>query len=189
MRFPRYDQIQIRFGPNLSGSNTTLSPPYNLLLPWPNLSLSSTPQSTTTTQCRLLPTPPSTLPRTPVPSLAPPSHGALAPSVTAIVTSPVHPPVNSQSASYTFTLHLSLSLTPLLFLSPADLRDTGKISSSMESDRGSIMNALSAMEREDELVSLFTPPFRFLVAKRSIAVPHSAAITLVAVSTSRISML
>jgi len=51
------------------------------------------------------------------------------------------------------------------------------------------MNALSAMEREDELVSLFTPGFGILVAKRSIAVPHSAAITLAAVSTSRISML
>jgi hypothetical protein len=59
----------------------------------------------------------------------------------------------------------------------------------MESDRGSIMNALSAMEREDELVSFFTPDFGFLVAKHSIAVHRSAAITPAAVSTSRISTL
>jgi hypothetical protein len=104
-----------------------------------------------------------------VPSLAPPSHGALAPSVTAIVTFPVHPPANSQSAFYTFPVHLSLLLTLfLLFVSPTDLRDAGKISSSMESDRGSIMNALSAMEREDELVSLFTPVSVFsLLSDRS----------------------
>jgi hypothetical protein len=85
---------------------------------------------------------------------------------------------------------LSLSLSSLLPFSPTDLRDTGKISSSMESDRGSIMNALSAMEREDELVSLFLPQtLGVLVAKQSIAVHRSAAITLAAVSTSRISTL
>ena len=52
------------------------------------------------------------------------------------------------------------------------------------------MNALSAMEREDELVSLSLPPlFGFpFVAKQSIVVPHSAATTPAAVSTSRISM-
>ena len=49
------------------------------------------------------------------------------------------------------------------------------------------MNALSAMEREDELVSTTAPPPRlaFPVAKRSIS---SAAITPAAVSTSRIYM-
>ncbi|KAI9453929.1 hypothetical protein F5148DRAFT_1288877 [Russula earlei] len=36
-------------------------------------------------------------------------------------------------------------------LDPTDLHGAGKMSSSIESDRGSIMNALSAMEREDEL--------------------------------------
>ncbi|KAN0118840.1 hypothetical protein V8E52_004612 [Russula decolorans] len=46
--------------------------------------------------------------------------------------------------------------SPSQFLDPTDLRDTGKISSSMESDRGSIMNALSAMEREDELCRNYT---------------------------------
>lgn len=49
--------------------------------------------------------------------------------------------------------------------SPTDLRGAGKISSSIESDRGSIMNALSAMEREDELVSNTTPRHAFPVAK------------------------
>ena len=36
-----------------------------------------------------------------------------------------------------------------------------------------MMNALSAMEREDELVSLFTPSLSpsLVVAKRSIAIP------------------
>ncbi|KAI0290232.1 hypothetical protein BC826DRAFT_1027920 [Russula brevipes] len=55
---------------------------------------------------------------------------------------------------------LDLSLTLALFLlfpcSPTDLRGAGKISSSIESDRGSIMNALSAMEREDELCRNYT---------------------------------
>ncbi|KAF8486446.1 hypothetical protein DFH94DRAFT_184318 [Russula ochroleuca] len=37
-------------------------------------------------------------------------------------------------------------------LDPTDIRDAGKISSSIESDRDSIMNALSAIDREDELV-------------------------------------
>jgi hypothetical protein len=56
----------------------------------------------------------------------------------------------------------------LLFVSPAGLREAGKISSSMESDRGSIMDALSAMEREDELVSLFTLGFVYsLLSNRS----------------------
>ncbi|KAH9980411.1 hypothetical protein BJV74DRAFT_879344 [Russula compacta] len=41
-------------------------------------------------------------------------------------------------------------------LDPTDLRGAGKISSSIESDRGSIMNALSAMEREDELCRNYT---------------------------------
>ncbi|KAI9507087.1 hypothetical protein F5148DRAFT_1285694 [Russula earlei] len=41
-------------------------------------------------------------------------------------------------------------------LSPTDLRGAGKIASSIESDRGSIMNALSAMEREDELCRNYT---------------------------------
>jgi len=49
------------------------------------------------------------------------------------------------------------------------------------------MYARSAMEREDELVSLFTPRLHILVAKRSTVVFHSAAIILAAVSTSRIS--
>ena len=60
--------------------------------------------------------------------------------------------------------------------------------SSIESDRDSIKNALSAMEREDELVSLFTG-LGILVAERLTLVSHSAAITLAAVSTSRTSML
>lgn len=54
------------------------------------------------------------------------------------------------------TLSHSYPFFYLFFSSPTDLRGAGKISSSIESDRGSIMNALSAMEREDELVS--TPP-------------------------------
>lgn len=59
----------------------------------------------------------------------------------------------------------------------------------MESDKGSIINALSAMEREDELVSFFIPSVRFsFVAKQSITAPHSAATTPAAVSTSKISM-
>ncbi|KAI0300662.1 hypothetical protein B0F90DRAFT_1560351, partial [Multifurca ochricompacta] len=41
-------------------------------------------------------------------------------------------------------------------LDPTDLRGAGKISSSIESDRGSILNALSAMEREDELCRNYT---------------------------------
>ena len=85
---------QISSGVAVRHQHTLSLSPYNLLLPWLSLSLSSTPQSKTTTQCPL-PTLPSTLPHTPVPSLAPPSHGALAPSVTAIVTSPVLPPANS----------------------------------------------------------------------------------------------
>ena len=51
------------------------------------------------------------------------------------------------------------------------------------SDRSPFMNALFAMEGEDELVSLI------LVAKQSIAVPNSAANTLAVVSTSWIAML
>jgi transcription factor SFP1 len=50
-------------------------------------------------------------------------------------------------------------------LSPTDLRGAGKISSSIESDRGSILNALSAMEREDELVSLASTLLLMPVAK------------------------
>ena len=107
-----------------------------------------------TTQCLLLPTP----------LLNPPhtheilSHGALPFSVTAVVTSPVHPPINSIA-------HLSESLTsvysPALILnffsvSPVHLRDAGKESASVESGRGPIMNPLSAMEREGEFVSFFT---------------------------------
>ncbi|KAF8495940.1 hypothetical protein F5888DRAFT_1804493 [Russula emetica] len=46
--------------------------------------------------------------------------------------------------------------SPSQLLDPTDLRDAGKISSSMESDRGSIMNAISAMEREDELCRNYT---------------------------------
>ena len=65
---------------------------------------------------------------------------------------------------YIFHSHLPLAdpspcpspLFSWLFVSPTDLREAGIMSSSMESGRGSIMNALSAMEREDELVSLFT---------------------------------
>ncbi|KAI0247433.1 hypothetical protein BJV78DRAFT_1245722 [Lactifluus subvellereus] len=41
-------------------------------------------------------------------------------------------------------------------LDTTDLRGGGKISSSIESDRGSILNALSAMEREDELCRNYT---------------------------------
>jgi hypothetical protein len=63
--------------------------------PWLNPSPSSSPPSKTIVPCPLLPTPHSTPPRTPAPSLAPPAHGALALSVTVIVTFPVHPPVNS----------------------------------------------------------------------------------------------
>ena len=52
------------------------------------------------------------------------------------------------------------------------------------------MNALSAMEREDELVSSFYPQafaFSSLLSDR-LPFPHSAATTLAAVSTSRTSM-
>ncbi|KAF8260029.1 hypothetical protein EI94DRAFT_1706587, partial [Lactarius quietus] len=42
-------------------------------------------------------------------------------------------------------------------LDPTDLHGAGKISSSMESDRGSLINALSAMEREDELIPALNP--------------------------------
>jgi hypothetical protein len=51
------------------------------------------------------------------------------------------------------------------------------------------MDALSTVEREDELVSLFFPGLCILVAKQSIAAPYSAANTLAVVSTSRISEL
>lgn len=66
------------------------------------------------------------------------------------------------------------------FISPSDLRDA-------ESNESSIKNALSSVEREDEFVSLYSPRFCILAAKRSIAVPHSAAITSAAILTFRIS--
>jgi transcription factor SFP1 len=68
------------------------------------------------------------------------------------------------SSSLLLLIHLSLS--------PSDLRGAGKISSSVESDRGSLIHALSAMEREDELVSLVLTLPRSLVAKQSPLVPQ-----------------
>jgi hypothetical protein len=58
---------------------------------------------------------------------------------------------------------------PLFFLVPPTSAMTERYPPSMESDRGSIMNALSAMEREDELVSFFTQSFvsRSLLRNRS----------------------
>ena len=48
------------------------------------------------------------------------------------------------------------NLFPFPLVSLVDLQDTGKVSAFVESDRGSTMNHLSAIEREGDLVSLFT---------------------------------
>lgn len=60
----------------------------------------------------------------------------------------------------------------ILSFSPTDLRGAGKISSSVESDRGSLIHALSAMEREDELVSLPLFQVVLLLTDRSPLVPQ-----------------
>ena len=67
--------------------------------------------------------------------------------------------------SLTFHISFLFSLS-----SPTDLQDTEKIPSSIGSDGGFRVKALSTMECVDEFVSLFTPGFLLLVAKRSTAV-------------------
>ena len=77
-----------------------------------------------------------------------------------------HPCINSSSSS------------------PTDLHGGGKASSSIESDRDFILNALSAMEREDELVNLRVRLESPLLSDRS----SSATIIPAVVSIFRISM-
>lgn len=57
-------------------------------------------------------------------------------------------PLECVSASFIPLFASCLTPSP----SPTDFR-AGKLSSSLESDRGSLINALSAMEREEEFVS------------------------------------
>ena len=85
--------------------------------------------------------------------------------------------------SYT-SLYSPVSLTLYYFLFLVSGPDAGKIFPFIESDKCSVMNALSAKEREHELVSLFTPGFRFSLLN-SIAV----SLSLDTVSTSRITVL
>ncbi|KAH9052753.1 hypothetical protein EDB87DRAFT_346430 [Lactarius vividus] len=66
-------------------------------------------------------------------------------------------PFSWRPGSFGNRSHPGSSPTQLLGpLDPTDLRGAGKISSSIESDRGSLINALSAMEREEELCRNYT---------------------------------
>ncbi|KAI9439311.1 hypothetical protein H4582DRAFT_1948408 [Lactarius indigo] len=66
-------------------------------------------------------------------------------------------PFSWRPGSFGNRSHPGSSPTQLLGpLDPTDLRGAGKISSSIESDRGSLLNALSAMEREEELCRNYT---------------------------------
>ena len=96
----------------------------------------------------------------------------------------IHPPPQHDHPmpSPSYSSFNPASYTRTFFGSPVSWRP----GSSMESDRGSVKDALSAMEREDELVSLFTPGFVFSLLSNRLPFPHSAAITLAVDSPSRI---
>ncbi|KAN0113637.1 hypothetical protein V8E52_007563 [Russula decolorans] len=65
-------------------------------------------------------------------------------------------PISSRPGSFNNGNRYFPGSSPNQLLDPTDLREAGNISSSASTDRGSIMNALSAMEHEDELCRNYT---------------------------------